>query len=252
MNFFLMLAFLFFIGSMIGWCLEVVFRKFFSKSNPHHKWVNPGFLIGPYLPLYGFGVCILFLLSIFENAPLFKYCSKSKILLFISMGVIMTVIEYVSGIIFIKGMKVKLWDYSDKKWNVQGIICPQFSLLWVVSGAVYYYFVHPRILNALRWLSQNLAFSFFIGLFFGFFIVDLMYSNHILSKIKKFASNKGIIVKYEEFKNHIIESKEKGCEKVRFIFAIYSKVPIIDYLNKYYEIKSCQGDKENIEHNKKS
>ena len=21
------------------------------------KWVNPGFLIGPYLPIYGFGLC---------------------------------------------------------------------------------------------------------------------------------------------------------------------------------------------------
>lgn len=251
MNFFLILAFLFFIGSMVGWCLEVVFRKFFSKSNPHHKWVNPGFLIGPYLPLYGFGVCILFLLSIFENAPLFNFCSNSKLLLFISMGVIMTVIEYVSGIIFIKGMKVKLWDYSDKKWNIQGIICPQFSLLWVISGAVYYYFVHPRILNALKWLSQNLAFSFFIGLFFGIFIVDLVYSDHILSKIKKFANTNGVIIKYEELKNHIIESKEKGYEKVRFIFAMHSKVPIIDYLNKYYENKISKDNK-HINNDKKS
>lgn len=240
MNFFLMLAFLFFIGSLAGWCLEVVFRKFFSKANPSHKWINPGFLNGPYLPLYGFGVCILFILSTFENCPFFKYCSKNKIFLFLSMGIIMTLIEYIAGIIFIKNLKVKLWDYSEKRGNIQGIICPQFSLIWVVVGAIYYYFVHPRILNALRWLSQNLAFSFFIGLFFGFFIIDVTYSSNILCKIRNFAKNNNIIVKYEELKAYILESKEKSYEKARFIFAMHSKVPIIDHLNKYYEDKKIR------------
>ena len=52
----LVFAFLFFIGSCLGWGIEVIFRKFFSHSNPQHKWINPGFLTGPYLPLYGFGL----------------------------------------------------------------------------------------------------------------------------------------------------------------------------------------------------
>lgn len=50
MNVFLTLAFLFFIGSIIGWLMELVFRKIISSG----KWINPGFLVGPYLPLYGF------------------------------------------------------------------------------------------------------------------------------------------------------------------------------------------------------
>lgn len=237
MNFFLILAFLFLIGSIVGWCIEVIFRKFFSKSNPNHSWINPGFLIGPYLPLYGFGVCILFTLSILDNCQLFKYYLRNKAFLFLTMGIIMTVIEYIAGLIFIKGLKVKLWDYSSKKGNIQGIVCPQFTLLWIAAGIVYYYFVHPRILNALRWLSKNLAFSFFIGLFFGFFIVDLVYSSHILSKIKDFADEHDIIVKYEELKESIRESKEKGYEKAKFLFAMRSRVSIIDHLNKYYESK---------------
>lgn len=63
MNLFLTIAFLFFIGSMAGWVIEVVFRRFFSSANPERKWINPGFLSGPYLPLYGFSLCVLFLLS---------------------------------------------------------------------------------------------------------------------------------------------------------------------------------------------
>lgn len=67
MNLFLTIAFLFFIGSMAGWVIEVVFRRFFSSANPERKWINPGFLSGPYLPLYGFSLCVLFLLSLLGN-----------------------------------------------------------------------------------------------------------------------------------------------------------------------------------------
>ena len=59
MKFFLSLAFLFFIGSTLGWALELFFRRFISSK----KWINPGFLTGPYLPIYGFGLCALYLIS---------------------------------------------------------------------------------------------------------------------------------------------------------------------------------------------
>ena len=59
MNFILTLAYLFFVGSVSGWVLELFFRKWFSSSNPEHKWINPGFFIFLYLPIYGFGLCAL-------------------------------------------------------------------------------------------------------------------------------------------------------------------------------------------------
>lgn len=59
MNMFLTLAFLFFIGSMIGWVLELFYRRMISER----EWINPGFLVGPYLPLYGFGLSTFYLLS---------------------------------------------------------------------------------------------------------------------------------------------------------------------------------------------
>ena len=101
------------------------------------------------------------------------------------MAILMTIIEYIAGVIFIKGMKVMLWDYSKEKFNFQGIICPKFSFYWALLGAAYYFLIHPHILNALEWLSGNLAFSFVIGLFFGVFFVDFGYSINILSKIRK-------------------------------------------------------------------
>lgn len=67
MNVFLELAFLFFLGSVSGWVLEVFYRRFFSKANPEHKWINPGFCTGPYLPLYGFGLCFMYLIASLEK-----------------------------------------------------------------------------------------------------------------------------------------------------------------------------------------
>lgn len=63
MNIFLTLAFLFFIGATLGWVLELLFRRFFSSANPERKWINPGFCVGPYLPLYGCGLCFLYLIA---------------------------------------------------------------------------------------------------------------------------------------------------------------------------------------------
>ena len=60
MNIALVLAFLFYIGSSVGWILELFYRRIVSTK----KWINPGFLTGPYLPIYGIGLCMLFLLSL--------------------------------------------------------------------------------------------------------------------------------------------------------------------------------------------
>ena len=64
MNIILVLAFLFYIGSIAGWVLELFFRKIVCSE---HKWINPGFLTGPYLPLYGFGCIIEDVKRIKEN-----------------------------------------------------------------------------------------------------------------------------------------------------------------------------------------
>ena len=62
---FLIVMFLFFFGSFMGWVLELFYRRFLSRANPERVWLNPGFLYGPCVPLYGFGTVILFILSEF-------------------------------------------------------------------------------------------------------------------------------------------------------------------------------------------
>jgi len=234
---FLILAFLFYIGCCIGWVLELFFRRFVTNRK-YKIWTNPGFLIGPYLPLYGFGLCILYLMaSLEEYIP-------SKALLFLFMAIIMTALEYVAGLIFVKGLRIKLWDYSDRKFNIDGLICPLFSFFWAILGAVYYFFVHPYILNALVWLSENLAFSFVIGMFYGIFLIDVVYSLQLLSKIENFVIENKLVIKYELLKQEIRERAKEEKEKLPF-FDIKSPVKIMDHLAKYMELEMAfRGDDE--------
>jgi len=231
MKFFLIPAFLFFIGSLAGWGIEVLFRRFFSAK----KWINPGFLTGPYLPLYGFSLCILYYMAFMESAIPIETLWLKRLVLFALMSLCITLVEYAAGLIFIKKMKIKLWDYSDRPGNINGIICPLFSFFWAVLSAVYYFGIHPHVLGALDWLSENLAFSFFVGFFYGVFIIDVVYSTNLVTKIRAFSEEKGIVMKYEELKEHIKESKETRREKFRFLLSMHSAVSINEHLREYYE-----------------
>lgn len=230
MGIFLTLAYLFFIGSLLGWCLELVFRKFFSSSNPEHKWINPGFCVGPYVPLYGFGLCILYLLATLGAACGLDQTRGGKALMFLCMAVSMTAIEYIAGILCLKLMKLRLWDYSGLWGNIQGLICPLFSVIWAAMGAVYYFLVHPYILSALDWLSNNLAFSFVIGFFFGVFVIDVCYSAHLLSRLKKYADENDVVVKWEHLKAEIRSAQDRAAKRAYFVFAFRSDRLLSEHL----------------------
>ncbi len=248
MNLFLTLAFLFFIGSVTGWIIELFFRRFLSSANPERKWINPGFCTGPYLPLYGAGLCVLFLVASLDQFSVIENSILEKVVIVIVMGICMTLIEYITGLIALKAFHMRLWDYSGAKFNINGLICPKFSLIWSVLGAAYYFFIHPHILDALIWLSQNLAFSFFIGLFFGVFIIDVIHSAQIVDKIKKFAKENEVIVKYENLKSYIRSIQEKNKEKVHFLTPFRSEHPLSEHLkelaDKFEKIKKKRKAKQ--------
>lgn len=230
MGMFLKLAFLFFIGSVFGWVLELFFRRFFSSANPERKWINPGFCTGPYIPLYGCGLCLLYLISLLETHHIISNPVWHRICMFVFMAAAMTAIEYLVGVIGLKITKIRLWDYSSEWGNIQGVICPKFSLVWAVLGILYFYRVHPHILASLTWLSQNLAFSFVIGLFFGVFLVDIVHSAQLVSKLKQFAEENNVIVQYEALKEHIRRRREMAKQKYRFFHPFHTDIPLTEHL----------------------
>ena len=192
MKYLVIISTLFVIGSLFGWVLELFFRRFVSQK----KWMNPGFLTGPYLPIYGFGVATLYGIS---NIPLgIESPVVDVIVRILIIGIGMTLIEFIAGLIFIKGFKIKLWDYSNRKGNIMGIICPIFSLAWLVVGSLYYFLLNPLLVQGITWISENLIYTYFVGAVIGAILVDFAYSVHLATKLKEFKELQNL--RFEEFK----------------------------------------------------
>ena len=195
MKYLVIISTLFVIGSLIGWIIELFFRRFVSQK----KWMNPVFLTWPYLPIYGFGVLVLYAVS---NIPLGITNQIADIIVrILIIGVGMTVVEFIAGLIFIKGLKVKLWDYSDRKGNIMGIICPSFSLIWLVVGSLYYFLLNPFLVEGISWISENLIYTYFVGMVMGAMAVDFAYSIHLATKLKEYKEIANL--RFEDFKKEL-------------------------------------------------
>jgi len=187
---FLIIAYLFFFGSFAGWVLELFFRRFLSKANPERKWLNPGFLFGPCVPLYGFGTVALYGLSACEQTLFGSFAGSFwfYIVMFFLMAAAMTLIEFIAGILSLKVMHLRLWDYSDKWGNILGIICPEFMFIWGLLSAGYYFLLYPRLRLLVEWFVAHPLFSFIVGVCFGIFMVDFAFSLHLGTVLRRRAT----------------------------------------------------------------
>ncbi len=242
MEIFVTLVTLFVVGSVVGYVIELFWRRFVSQ----HHWVNPGFLVGPYLPIYGFGTVALYginflvdLIPFPEDLLWLKIVSSILI-----VGVALTLIEFIAGLIFIKGLKIKLWDYSNSKGNIMGIICPLYSLFWLVIGAAYYFLINKPLTDLVNFLATYPIYYFFVGIVLGMILVDFAYSIHLASKLSKFAKENKVIVSFDKFKeyakekNKIAKRKLKNKFKKPFFFSFANvKDLIANYKNKLSESK---------------
>ena len=134
---------LFAIYSFMGWIIEVVYRSITQR-----QLINAGFLYGPFVPLYGFCTCFIILLeSLIHTWPL--------PIKFIAYGIILTTIEYLTGFIFEKAFQLKLWDYSENKFNIHGRVCLLFSMVWAFMAIIFIIFIHPAVLNYVQSLDRS-------------------------------------------------------------------------------------------------
>lgn len=196
--------FVFLTGALMGWVLEVFYRRYFGKAR---RWINPGFLSGPYLPLYGTGVSLLYFVSDLQLHM------GWKILLF---AVITTCIEYVTGWFFLKFYRTRLWDYTKVSFNFQGIIAPLYSFYWTILSLVFYYVLYPYFYMNIQFLYEHLEFSLFIGIFYGVVLVDIINSFNILNRLKSTLDaleESKVVIWYEQLKLEIKDTIETGNYK---------------------------------------
>lgn len=161
---------LFMIYSLIGWLYEFILAMFTEK-----KIINRGFLIGPYCPIYGTG-CLLLVTCL-------KDFIEYPIILFILSLLLCYLLEYVVGYTMEKIFKMRWWDYSNLKFNLNGYICLRFMLVFGIAGTIINYFVHPFFVSLLNTLSSQTLCIIAFGLAI-IFIIDVCLSLYLNIKIK--------------------------------------------------------------------
>lgn len=220
-GYFLQFLYIFIIGSFLGYLAEVLFRRFVSMK----RWINPGFLKGPCLPLYGFGlatlhfICVIVFYYLCDPTTVPSYYSSLAnghgslpfwsvcIIAIVLIGIGMTLIEYIAGVIFVKGLHIKLWDYSKLKGNIQGIICPLFSSVWLVAGVIYLFAISPALNDAIVFMVSRIwGMTFLLGCYFSLFCADFINSLILSLKLSGSAKKMNIVVDLEKFK--ILQTKD--------------------------------------------
>jgi len=164
--------FLLFISySVLGWLMEVICKLIESK-----KFVNRGFLIGPYCPIYGCGALLI--------TFLLQHYVGDALALFMFAVVICSILEYLTSYVMEKIFKARWWDYSERKFNINGRICLKTMLPFGILGVIIMYFINPFFINIYSKLS-DLTLSIVTMTLLVIYLTDIIISTVILTGIRK-------------------------------------------------------------------
>lgn len=240
----------FLIYSFLGWALESIYKTVLEK-----KLVNSGFLYGPVCPIYGFGAWIMLVFL--------KEYSNNILLLFLIGFFILSIWEYIVGLLLEKIFKTKYWDYSKQKFNIHGRVCLKNSCFWGILCVIFIKLVHPPIENIVMQVPTELLVYNNI-LLVSIFIIDFIFSvikiyninisigllNDItkkikqeLDRVKEYAGNKAkeseklqaIIEELKETQESVKSKLEKQTARLRKAFPTMKHLKLPEFINQRIE-----------------
>ncbi len=160
----------FIIYAFLGWLMEVI-----CKLVEKHKFINRGFLVGPICPIYGYGV--LFIVLLIGR-------SKGDILaVFLKSILVCSVLEYLTSYFMERLFNARWWDYSRRKFNLNGRICLETMLPFGLLGVFVIYILHPLISSIVLKLNSHVIIISAVSLFI-IYIFDNIFSYFIMNRIK--------------------------------------------------------------------
>ena len=180
----------FYIYSFFGWIFESVYVSLRKK-----RWVNRGFLLGPFLPIYGGGAVMM----LFVSEP-FK---SNLILTYFAGAVGATLLELVTGMVMESIFKVRYWDYSDRKYNYKGYICLESALLWGFFTIAMNQAVHPALLRLLAAVPA-------LPLHVVFGIVSVFLVFDIISSVKEALDLRDMLEKMESLREEMLRLRRRA------------------------------------------
>ena len=152
----------FFIYAFLGWVCEDIYC-----GVPAKKFINRGFLYGPYCPIYGFGaILVLYPLEKVREYP---------VLVFILGIIITSTLEYFASYIMEAIFHMRWWDYSQYKFNIKGRVCLLNAILFGLLSLVAIYFIHPFIKSRVEAIPSHIL-TIIVGLASIGFVMDLFFT----------------------------------------------------------------------------
>ena len=162
---------LFYILSIVGYICELVGILITKKRISLHR----GYLLGPYLPIFGFGGLIV---TIFLK----EYQQQPLTLLVLGM-VYCGVLEYFTSYALEKIFNLRWWDYSDKKLNINGRVCLETMLMFGV-GSIVLVNTTSKLQSLSSFFSNHVIISLAIVLFI-IMLFDTIISTREILRLKK-------------------------------------------------------------------
>ena len=172
------LVLLFFAYAFLGWCIEVTLKYF-----QFHRFINRGFLAGPWLPIYGSGA-VLITVAVRAVSPLESSIGTTFLIAFLLCGTL----EYLTSYIMEKRFHARWWDYSQKPMNLHGRIWIGNLILFGLGGVLIVNVFNPLLARLAEHMSLQLRESLALVLSI-LFAADCAVSHFVLKLVKTGVEN---------------------------------------------------------------
>ena len=167
------LILLFFAYAFIGWCIEVTLKYF-----QFHRFINRGFLTGPWLPIYGSGAALI-TIAVNGLSPLESSVGTTFVVSFILCGII----EYMTSFVLEKRFHARWWDYSQKPMNLHGRVWIGNLILFGLGGVLIVELFNPLLFRHFGLINIRMREILAIALS-CVFVADYVMSHFVLKLVK--------------------------------------------------------------------
>lgn len=152
---------IFLLYSLLGFIMESTLYKI-KIMNKHS-----GIFYGPITAVYGVGIISIELLNKYFFQKI-KYNKIVKIIIeFITLTIVLSIIEFLGGNILNYLFNIDMWDYSQIKPNFGKYICLQNSLIWGLLGTLYLHIIKPFTDKIIKQITTKETYLFLI-----IFVID--------------------------------------------------------------------------------
>ena len=167
------LILLFFAYAFIGWCIEVTLKYF-----QFHRFINRGFLTGPWLPIYGSGAALI-TIAVNGLSPLESSVGTTFVVSFILCGIV----EYMTSFVLEKRFHARWWDYSQKPMNLHGRVWIGNLILFGLGGVLIVELFNPLLFRHFGHINIRMREILAIVLS-CVFVADYVMSHFVLKLVK--------------------------------------------------------------------